>query len=154
MKKILSLGVILLFIGLALAPCIDGDSKVKIVSRSKISEYNKLRSRYDIESLRSQVDRIKDLMEQRDYEDCDCRSKSNENGYPYYICLILRSIYDGLIILWAFINMIYFGWPPFLFIILSFIVYTSLMTMVGIPLYFIHNTAVNIIGCPEAWFPL
>ena len=63
MKKILSIGVILLFIGLALAPCIDGYSIVDII-----------------------VDRI-----EFDNEDCGC-DKSIDWDFPI-ICSILLLIY-------------------------------------------------------------
>jgi hypothetical protein len=92
-KQLVAIAVILLFCGLAISPCINGDSEVKIVDIGKISEYNKSRNRYDVEKLQEQVNKIKHLIDKRNNEDCGCNDNPSSNDlFPPIICIILNTL--------------------------------------------------------------
>jgi len=89
MKKMLSLGVILLFFGLVLAPSINGNNDIEILNRKNVNSVIKIK------------ELSKKLLEIRinlNKNDCGCNEESSRWGFPI-ICSVLGVFWLILMIL-------------------------------------------------------
>jgi len=96
MKKLLAVGVIVLFLGLAIAPSINANIRELSVDTSQEN---------DTLQLKSEFQRIRTLLKMQSDEDCDCNDANTTEWRFPVICNILELPLIVAIILYNWFDM-------------------------------------------------
>ena len=96
MKKILTFGIILLFVSLAFIPCINGNSDVEIIESRNVNSDSRIKE-FSIKLLG-----LKARLNDYNKDDCGCE-ENNEFRFPVF-CKILGYLFWLIVILLSILD--------------------------------------------------